>query len=395
MIMKRLHRPAAAQTLPHILTMLIAFSGVGWAGEEQHPVLLESSSVTLSGYVDTSIIWNFGSGNHTVGRAFDGDTRQDGFNLNVVKVQLDKPAEEESWSSGYRVGLLFGPDANALATTSTGLANATSDFAVKNAYVSLRAPLGAGVDFKAGVFDTLIGYEVPEAGNNVNYSRSFGFYLEPAIHTGLMASYRLCDALSVAGCIADPANVVVGPNVVNSRTEVAALFSYLGAFTLTAPEKAGFLRGATLTGAVMDHGMESQPDVIQFFIGGTAPTPISNLSLGLAYDYRGSSKGNGRSSHHASTVAGYLIHKVNQKLTLSARTEYATGSNSTWYDAVAGRKNELLGLTATLDYRFWANVISRIEFRWDRDLSGTGIFNDPASPDLDATSLALNVIYTF
>ena len=35
----------------------------------------------------------------------------------------------------------------------------TSDFAIRQAYVALRAPVGNGLDFKVGVFDSIIGYE--------------------------------------------------------------------------------------------------------------------------------------------------------------------------------------------------------------------------------------------
>jgi hypothetical protein len=52
----------------------------------------------------------------------------------------------------------------------------------------------------------------------------------------------------------------------------------------------------------------------------------------------------------------------------------------------------MLGATATLDYNLWANVLTRLEFRWDHSYTG-GIFND--GTDENALSLALNVIYKF
>ena len=39
----------------------------------------------------------------------------------------------------------MGPDANVLGTASTGLG---TDFAIKQAYVALRVPVGNGLDFK-------------------------------------------------------------------------------------------------------------------------------------------------------------------------------------------------------------------------------------------------------
>lgn len=377
------------------LTALAGLAANAIGEEQQSPVMTAISSTALSGYIDTSAIVNFGRSQHTVGRAFDGDAKQNGFNLNVVKVQLDNAPDQGVWDAGYRIGLLFGPDANLLAITSTGLTNAVSDFAIKNAYVELCAPLGGGMDVKLGVFDTVVGYEVPEAGSNPNYSRSFGFYLEPAVHTGVLIAYHASSALTLSAGVADPANVLVAPNTINARTDSSGLFSYLGAFALTAPEDSGLLSGATLSGGVIDHGMKDQPDVAQAYIGGTVPTPLAGLSLGLAYDYRGNSAGQGVSSASANTLGGYAIWKAHSKLTLACRVEYASGSNGTWYSAKPGRRNELFGLTTTADYKLWVNTVSRLEFRWDRDLSNAGIFSDTPDSGTDHLSLALNVIYYF
>jgi hypothetical protein len=364
------------------------------ADESPHPVLTTLASTTLSGYVDTSAIVNFGPGNVVVGRSFDGTTKQDGFNLDVVKLQLEKPIEDGKLSAGYNIGLLMGPDANAFASASQGLPFATSDFAVKNAYVALRVPVGNGLDFKIGTWNTPMGYEVLEAGANPNFSRSFGFYLEPTVHTGILASYALADWLSLAGGAADPNDVIKGPNTINYRSPVSSLFTYMGSFTLTAPESLGFLKGATLTGSIMDHGVPDGPDVVQYYVGATVPTPLKALSVGVAYDYRGWDRGQGVDSNYANAVAGYLLVKATDRLKFAGRVEYATGTAGTWYaTGGTGNNNELLGVTATIDYSIWANVITRLEFRWDHDLSGTGVFNTGDAEN--ATSLALNVIYNF
>ncbi|MBM3882295.1 MAG: hypothetical protein FJ387_21670 [Verrucomicrobia bacterium] len=359
------------------------------AEEGQHPVVTTLQSTTLSGYVDTSAIWQFGSGNAVVGRSFDGPAKQDGFNLNVVKLQLEKPLDEGQWSAGYNVGLLFGPDANALASTSTFAA--TSDFAVKNAYVSLRAPVGNGLDFKVGVWDTIMGYEVLEAGNNPNYSRSYGYSIEPIIHTGVLASYRVNDILALSAGVANRGDI----NVINARTGIESLKSYMVQVSLTAPESAGFLQGATLYGSAMKGSLSAASDVYNYYVGGTLPTPIEGLTVGVAYDYRGTKTYDGipGTSAYANVIGAYLSYQATERLRLNNRVEYATGTAGIWYAARPGRNNELFGYTFTADYALWANVITRAEFRWDRELHGHGIFNDGS--DKNALSLALNVIYQF
>src|SRR5205823_15057650 len=136
------------------------------------PVLTALASTTVSGYVSTSMEWNPGTGNAFVpGFAFNPG-KQDGFNLDVVRLTIERPLDEGQWAAGYKVDLWFGPDANFLASSSSGIA--TSDFGIRQAYVTLRTPVGNGLDFKLGTWNTIIGYESYDAGSNPNYTRSYG-----------------------------------------------------------------------------------------------------------------------------------------------------------------------------------------------------------------------------
>src|SRR5579862_4294462 len=186
-------------------------------------VLTALSSTTLSGYVDTSAQWNLGTGNANVPRTtFGGPSKADGFNLNVVQLSLDKPMDEGEWASGYHVDLWAGPDAAALGTRSIN-SSGSSDFAVRQAYVALRTPVGNGIDWKIGVFDTVIGYESLTSYNNPNYTHSYGFTIEPTTHTGILATYKINDMLNVTAGIANTFGPSInekaqGPNVGSSTT---------------------------------------------------------------------------------------------------------------------------------------------------------------------------------
>src|SRR5881397_2427253 len=100
-------------------TLALAAGGVvslaSVAQAEEKPmsqVMTAVSSTTLSGYVDASAIWKFGTGNANLpGRQYDGPSKQDGFNLNVVGITIAKPLTEDQWAAGYKADLLFGPDA--------------------------------------------------------------------------------------------------------------------------------------------------------------------------------------------------------------------------------------------------------------------------------------------
>src|SRR5437764_1206768 len=165
-------------------------------------VMTALSSTTISGYVSTSAEWNFGTGNGLLpDYKFGGASKADGFNLDVVQLRIEKPLDEAEWAAGYRVDLWAGPDANVLGTQSifgSGSKAATSDFAIRQAYVALRTPLGNGIDWKVGVFDSVLGYESVESPNNPNYTRSYGHSIEPQTHTGILGSYRFNDLLSAS-----------------------------------------------------------------------------------------------------------------------------------------------------------------------------------------------------
>ena len=391
-----------AWTMALIGTGLLSLPAVIQAEEKATPVLTTLSETTLGGYVDTSAIWMFGTGNILYGRSFDqgsnsapGQNKQDGFNLDVVSLTLDKPLTDGGWSAGYHVQLMFGPDANALASTSTF--NNTSDFAIKEAYVALRTPVGNGLDFKMGVWTELLGYEVMESGSNPNFSRSFGFYLEPIIHTGLLASYKFNDILSASAGVV---NRGADSNAINARSGVESLKSYTGLITLTAPESFGFMKGATLNFGILDSGVSAATrtvaqgtmDPLNYYVGISTPTPISNLSVGIGYDYRA----NGLFDHsYESAVDGYVMYQATEKLKFANRLEYATGSAGAWGVTPGPTQHNvsLLGETFTADYSLWANTITRAELRWDHSLTGQGMFGD--GTEKNAVSLALNVIYKF
>src|SRR5260221_2231256 len=116
---------------------LVSLPAVIQAEEKPSSVLTALSSTTLSGYVDTSAQWNFGTGNANLPPyKFGGASKADGFNLNVVQLRLEKPLDETEWAAGYRVDLWAGPDANVLNTASVfgnGSQASHSDFAIRQA----------------------------------------------------------------------------------------------------------------------------------------------------------------------------------------------------------------------------------------------------------------------
>jgi hypothetical protein len=388
----------------------------------QHQVLTALSSTTLSGYVDTSAIWKPGTdhgGGRLPGHVFDGADKMDGFNLHAVKLVLEKPLDEGQWSAGYKADLVFGPDANYYGTILNGGGEeAANDFAIKQAYVALRAPVGNGIDFKIGVFDTIIGYEVFESVNNPNFSRSYGYALEPTHHTGLLATYHINDWLSVAGGIADTAYGAINER---SARMVESDKALMGSVTLTLPDATGPLAGSVLYLGVVNGfsggfagATAANEKVSNYYVGATFKTPVEGMSVGAAFDYRTDAPNMaGKVENIAYSIAGYLTYAFTEKLKLNDRIDYLNADSGVFYpggvavggeEDVAGfgypgsepgNKEHLLSNTLTLDYSLWDNVVTRAEFRWDHSLNGDRPYGGFDNPQKNAYILAANIIYKF
>jgi hypothetical protein len=50
-------------------------------------------------------------------------------------------------------------------------------------------------------------------------------------------------------------------------------------------------------------------------------------------------------------------------------------------------------LTGTVQYDLWKNVLSRVELRWDRSVSGTGVWGDSGLKN--EFVLLANLVYKF
>ena len=366
------------------------------AEEQPSPILTALSSTTISGYVNASAIWNPGSGNAFVPPYAFNANKQDGFNLDVAKLTIERPLDEAQWSAGYKADLIFGPDANSLATQSSGSA---SDFGIKQAYVAVRAPVGNGLDVKLGVWDTIIGYESFDAGSNPNYTRSYGYTVEPTTHTGVLLTYQLLDSLGFSAGVANTMGPRINLRAHNdidgngSPDRAESSKTYMASLAFTVPESAGFLAGSTVYSGVIEGVGSGAEEQMNFYLGATLNTPVTGIKVGAAFDYVHDLvvslspliQGDAR-------VYGlYASFQATEKMSLHARAEYAD------IDDVFG--SDVFGLTGTLQYDLWKNVLSRLEVRWDHDASGNESFGGETlagGPDKkNYFTVAANLIYKF
>ena len=391
-----------AWTLALIGAGVVSLPAVAHAEESTNFVLTALSTTTISGYVDTSMQWNPGTGNQNLPaytpNGQSGGKKADGFNLNVVALTLSKPAGAEAWSAGYNATLLFGPDAFAYNNSAGSF---PSDFSLKDTYVDLHAPLGNGLDVKLGTYTEILGYEVYETGNNPNYTRSYGYEIEPTQMTGVLAGYQLTSAVMLNAGICDAWSA--GVNARSSPPKAESFKTYMGSVTFTCPTNFGFLSGSTLSGgAINGYDAVNAVDKTSLYIGGTFSTPIPNVKVGAAYDYvilgPNAIAGVPNQSGYQGAFGLYLSWQATAKLGLYTRGEYFTESGYLAAGGIAGAAASACEVTETVQYDLWKNVLARLEFRWDHAEHGNG-FSGVAPGAIptaqNAFLLAANVIYKF
>jgi hypothetical protein len=410
---------------------VISLASAARADEHMNALQTALSNTTISGYVSASFNWAIYPGNYQDSPAgfipFQGQTKENGFNLDVVKLSIAKPQDESPWASGYQVDLLFGPDAVGYNPSANG--NSGQDFAIKQAYIALRTPIGNGIDWKVGVFDSIIGYEVFDAGSNPNYTRSWGYSVEPTELTGVLASYKINDEWSVSAGIANTLMSGINQRAWDYKYDYYYGTrdwnkAYIGSITFTAPSNWGWAAGSSFYAGI-EYGFNGGNDYgsagyyangnqVNYYAGATLNTPWKELTVGAAFDYVHNFLGGGADPgdewHNDVSVLGlYGTYKATDKLSFSGRAEYIHGQYSEDYTTVEitggaigdphiGYSSEAMELTGTMEYDLWANVISRLELRWDR----VGSLNTPDSIDdsgsidhKDSVGLYANVIYKF
>src|SRR6266403_5798619 len=246
--------------------------------KEEKPKTLWEEHV-LFAYIENSYVWNLGrTGRHDVNelRLYDFDA---GYTFNIAEFSIKKDPSEK-YPFGYGLVVTAGVDSQK--NHAIGIFRDKDDnfpfrntpwFDLQEAYVSGRIPVGEGLILKAGKFVTLLNYEVIEAPNNLNFSRSFLFtFSAPLTHVGALLTYQPLSWLSVTF------GTVVGWDDAKDNNST---MSYTGQFAFT-PIKDFTANLNWITGAEQNHNNRDPRTVLDFVFNYTG---VKNLTLGLDVDY--------------------------------------------------------------------------------------------------------------
>jgi Putative beta-barrel porin-2, OmpL-like. bbp2 len=180
------------------LEQLVKKEGLMPSGPSVPNTVKTMSEMTISGFVQASYFHDFSEPPGGTSPGYLWNRKNDSFSLNKVKLTVASPAVQPSgdkWEAGYRVSLMFGQDAPIL---NSGSKNIGFDV-VREAYVEVNAPIGTGLDIKAGELISLLNYESGDGGAaNDNFSQGYQWFFTgngPA--AGVQLGYNFTDWLSL------------------------------------------------------------------------------------------------------------------------------------------------------------------------------------------------------
>ncbi len=326
-------------------------------------------SLQISGYADVSYIYNFdkpdaGKTRTNRGRVFD--VQSSGFTPQAFELVLEKPLSNDS-PIGFRTDLFFGDDAEVIhATGLPTLTSGTEAFDLQQAYVTLRAPVGEGLDFKVGKFVTLLGAEVIESPANWNFSRSymFGFSI-PFTHTGALVSYPILGEYGSA-----TVGVVNGWDIVDENNQFKTM---IGSLTLTPIKDVSFSING-INGAERTNDNRNDRTVLDLV---ASWKPIEQLTLMGNYDYgheSGVTHGvlgtTGFDTGNWEGLALYAKYDLTPKWALAGRWEIFNDMDNVRTGLTGPGGSTLDNLhfyewTFTSQWTLYEHVLARLEYRHD------------------------------
>ena len=310
--------------------------------------------VKLSGYIDAGYSYNFNgqpqqvvAGREGVDTAYKGD-----FNLYAVKLALEKALTSENKAqAGFRTDVMIGEDAsyfiNRTPNAGYNTNNNSNSLFLEQAYVSIRAPVGNGWDFKVGKFVSILGYEVIERPANMNVTYGLIWQELPLYYTGVLSSYKFDDYIDAK------LGVVNGSNSDNNTTTSLSGdgCAVLAALNLTAPGgNANWSNNFQYSSNAENNTADTQT--------GASSTSVGKLnnSSGTGYTFIYNSWGNWAPKFANDKLLfafNSVLGTANSNNSQNSQAGVGNSGGTTWYGA---------GAYAKYQFNDWFSLASRGEY---------------------------------
>ena len=374
-----------------------------------------------SGFLDVAYTHNFNNPNTNLNQLHIFDTNANAFMPHLAQLMLERPADAGGSGMdrvGFRARLNFGTDARvtrARTNFQPGTSNNELDF--QELYAEYIAPIGNGLKIQFGKINTLIGYEVINAWENPNFSRTMMFGLSQAFTTtGVRATYTFNPLVTASIGVINGWDNVDDNNKSKSFEWLLALtpherfgVSFYGSYGAEQSNSQG--AGPAVTGA--------DPTAKRTVAGSIITLKATDKDTIILEPYYGN-EGNASTvskSHNGrwNGFGGYLIHDFTEQWSARFRGEifedaggartctggvnFAGGANTCAGSPIGGAAGvggipqTLWENTFTLQYKPFPSLITRTEFRYDK--SDKNVFLYGSRPVNNQETLSFQVIYLF
>lgn len=351
------------------------------------------------------------------------------FQMNQALFTVQRTVDPKAtYDVGFAVQALYGTDGRYLHFV--GIADRSYDTtyqpALIQANVSAHTPwiFSGGIDFKAGMYPTPIGYEVIDPSQNPFYSHSYIFNFGiPLLHTGGYAIAHVTDMIDIYAGADSGVNTAIGPYTGDDNSSYAGM----GGFNLT-------LLGGNLTILTLTHIGPENPGrtvplanrynryIVDSVITWKATDKLTLVGE-LDYIHDDNPAINKPTAYGGAAYVGYALTDT---LTLNGRfevfddekgffvaafpgnndfataqagyasplTAYGTGKATTYSELTLGVTYKPAGLPAPI-----SGLLIRPEIRYDTTLNNVKAFNGPsatgAGKDTGVFTLAADFVLTF
>jgi hypothetical protein len=358
--------PAATPDMPlmHLLDM------VGLAAP------LKAANINVGGEVEGSFTYSASSppGNFITGRVFDFEQEDPTLNTLMVFFErtVDDAVSKGQFDIGARVELRYGGDSRLIHSLGLFDYNGVGEgpdnqFDLTQAYVDIAVPIGTGLKVRVGKFVTPIGWEVIDPAGNALYSHSFLFgYAIPFTQTGVTATYKISDALTMYGGVTrgwdttlkdnnDTVDFMVGGTYTVDK-DTAVIFNLISG----ADQPGDNDNWRTLLDVTLTHKIGDQ------------------LTIALNGDYayeRNSDATANRGDAKWWGVAGYATYTISPTVAVTTRGEYFNDDDGTRIAGAVGGAGVMegtvgLAITPFPNDVYGKNLVIRPEVRYDYATKG-------------------------
>jgi hypothetical protein len=321
-------------------------------------------AVVVGGYMDAYYTYDFTNSSKEVGGSGTGyfyNSADDAFSLGLAEAKITATQGPAS----AHIVLAYGQEA------SLGLAT-VSGFDVLQGYLSYTSGQWT---FNGGKFVTWLGDEVVESASNWNYSHSLLFAFIPIWHTGVSVNFAPSSTFGVTGYVVDGNNTTTSsPDGKNFGLQ--ALITPNSMWTITLNGLAGPSAGSS--SGYDNLGNFTGEGIFMF-------KPDSMWSFALDAEYAMTSLPSGATGSSPSFwgLALYGRDQISSDYAVALRLEDVSDSGELGFGTTTTAGSLMEG-TLTLEHNLSANMLVRLEGRYDTNALPTGVGTATAAAPLYA-----------